>query len=312
MHAKEIIFKELVKRGYSLRNKTRVWNISDSKLWYLTPELSKEFLKIKRYEPYRKAVVDKEISLINTHSKIFFNKFGKKEFNLIDLGCGSGLKTSFIIKNLPEDVKIRYCPVDISPFFIKRAMTRIRGIGSKKIKAIKSFTSDFQNLEEIVGILRSGQFYQNFIMLLGETITHYEINDLLFKLSNDMFAGDHLLIGTGIKKGKDNKVIKRYTLPIFNEWFINIPQSIGLNENEVEYNVRLVDNRAETYYKIKADKKISAGNKTIYFKKDDEIVVAVVYHYTENELKKIFKMYFNSVQIATDKAGTYGLILVKK
>jgi len=33
----DLIFKELLKRGYSLEGNTRIWNLADSKLWYLTP-----------------------------------------------------------------------------------------------------------------------------------------------------------------------------------------------------------------------------------------------------------------------------------
>ena len=44
----DLIFKELIKRGYSLEGNTRVWNIADSKLWYLTPEQSEAFLDIEK------------------------------------------------------------------------------------------------------------------------------------------------------------------------------------------------------------------------------------------------------------------------
>jgi len=38
MKINDLIFKELIKRGYELEGKTRVWDVADSKLWYLTPE----------------------------------------------------------------------------------------------------------------------------------------------------------------------------------------------------------------------------------------------------------------------------------
>ena len=42
----DLIFKELIKRGYSLEGNTRVWNIADSKLWYLTPEQAQGYLDL--------------------------------------------------------------------------------------------------------------------------------------------------------------------------------------------------------------------------------------------------------------------------
>ena len=52
----DLIFKELLKRGYSLRGKTRVWNIADSKLCYLTPNQAQAFLDLERSSEYKKDV----------------------------------------------------------------------------------------------------------------------------------------------------------------------------------------------------------------------------------------------------------------
>ena len=43
-----LIFKELVLRGFSLEGNTRVWNVADSKLWYLNPEQAQAYLEIGR------------------------------------------------------------------------------------------------------------------------------------------------------------------------------------------------------------------------------------------------------------------------
>ena len=50
----DLIFKELIKRGYSLEGNTRIWNIADSKLWYLTPDLPLLLVKrnIENYKYY--------------------------------------------------------------------------------------------------------------------------------------------------------------------------------------------------------------------------------------------------------------------
>ena len=51
----DLIFKELIKRGYSLEGNTRVWNIADSKLWYLTPEQAQGYLDLDADDKYKKA-----------------------------------------------------------------------------------------------------------------------------------------------------------------------------------------------------------------------------------------------------------------
>ena len=55
----DLIFKELLKRGYSLEGNTRVWNLADSKLWYLTPDQAQAFLDLEQSKDYRKDVIQK-------------------------------------------------------------------------------------------------------------------------------------------------------------------------------------------------------------------------------------------------------------
>ena len=54
MQVNDLIFKELIKRGYTLDGNTRVWNIADSKLWYLTPEQAQGFLDLDHDSAYKK------------------------------------------------------------------------------------------------------------------------------------------------------------------------------------------------------------------------------------------------------------------
>ena len=250
------IFKELIKRGYSKKKDFRVWDISDSKLWYLTPELAKGFLNLKKYNPYRARVIDDELELIKQHSKNIIQKLGNKKFNLIDLGCGNGIKAEAFIKSIPNDVLLRYCPVDISEYYIDSTKEKIRSIGSSKISAIKPFVIDFRELDKVVGILRNGEYQKNIYLLLGETISHYDIHDLLYKISQNMLIGDYIIIGNGIRKGKRFVNLDKYKNPLFNEWFIHIMEGLGFSSDEVKVNVRFTNERLEGYYSILKDKSI--------------------------------------------------------
>ena len=60
MNVRDIIFKEFVKNGYARVKGKRVWNIANRSHLHLTPELSKGFLKLLDFEPYRKNVFDVE------------------------------------------------------------------------------------------------------------------------------------------------------------------------------------------------------------------------------------------------------------
>jgi len=308
----QTIFKELVKRGHSLKNGTRVWDIADSKLWYLTPELSKGFLNLKRYQPYRKAVVEREIELLKKEANNIVGGFKHKSFNLVDLGCGSGKKAETFVGTLNRDVRLRYCPVDISPYFIERASETISNIRSGKVSSIRNFVSDFENLADILGVLRSSQFQHNLVLLLGETLSHYDVNDFLYNLSKDMFKGDCLVIGNGIRVGERFVALEKYKDPLFNDWFIHVVKGLGFDENEVEYNARFANRRLEGYYIVKTDKTVEYDGKKVTFKKGDEIVVAIQHKFFEKELKKFCGMYFKSVEIKKSDDGEYCLIVCKK
>ena len=312
MQVNDLIFKELIKRGYSLEGKTRVWNVADSKLWYLTPELSKGFLNLFKYEPYRKAVIDTEINLIKKHTSHIIQKFGNKKFNLIDLGCGSGKKTSEFVKNLPSDVKLLYSPVDISKYFIDKSIEEVKNVDSNRVEKIKPFVSDFKDFDDIIGALRSVDYQDNIVLLLGETLSHYDINELLHTLSEPMFSGDILIIGNGYRVGKRFVAIEKYKDSLFNEWFINIMRGLSFKDSEVEYDVRFANDRLEAFYKILADKTVSLGGKKVEFKKGDEVVVATQNKMFLDELKKFCKMYFSEVEILADEQKEYCLVVCKK
>ena len=84
----DLIFRELIKRGYSLEGNTRVWNIADSKLWYLTPEQAQGYLDLEKDEKYQKNVIQKvHDDIINMNdnfncSKIFYSHNSSKELDL--------------------------------------------------------------------------------------------------------------------------------------------------------------------------------------------------------------------------------------
>ena len=63
MEINDLLFKELLKRGYKLEGTKRVWDLADSKLWYLTPKQAQGFLDLEKTENYRKSIIQREISI---------------------------------------------------------------------------------------------------------------------------------------------------------------------------------------------------------------------------------------------------------
>ena len=121
MQVNDLIFKELIKRGYSLEGKTKVWNIADSKLWYLTPEQAKAFLDMEKFDRVQKMYMEKEIDLLKENFDKILEEINSRSLNVIDLGCGNGKKAFEFIENFKDKSKIKYCPIDINKFMIKEA-----------------------------------------------------------------------------------------------------------------------------------------------------------------------------------------------
>lgn len=313
MNANQVIFGELMKSGYSVRGKNKIWNLSDPKILYITPQLADGFLKLSSFKPYKEKVYDVELKLLKENAVKILESTKRKDLNLIDLGCADGRKAMEFIAALNGKGNIRYCPVDISSFFINKSIDNIKSKNFKNVKDYAPSVSDFENFGNILGLYRNESYQKNLILLLGSTLANFEINDFLFRLSNGMFEGDFIVIGNGIRNNGPRFVsLETYKHKMFDDWFFEAMRALGFKKNEVEYDARFTNSRVECFYKINVDKKISSLENELEFKKGDEIVIAVLYKYFEEELFKFTKRYFRTVEIVKDSEGGYALLICKK
>ncbi len=313
MQVNDLIFKELIKRGYSLEGKTRVWNIADSKLWYLTSEQAKGYLNLDYDQGYKKNTGQGVAEdLIKTHIKEIADMIGEGPVNIIDLGCGDGSKAAtFIkeIKKLKPALKVRYCPVDISGYMVSEAIKTFSKMNIEIIE-FKYNISDFENLENITPLLRSDEFDKNMILLLGNTLGNFEINELLYEIRTGMEKGDLFLVDTAVDDNKQEERAEAYQKnKKLNEWLIHIPLQLGLDKKDVELGVRFRNSRIEAYYTLKNDKKVAFQEKTVYFSKGDQIVVVVAYKHNKDDLKSYLNMHFDDVMVKISKDNSKALAL---
>ena len=311
MQINDLIFKEFLKRGYKIEGKTRVWDVADSKLWYLTPKQAQGFLDLSKTEGYKKTIIEKEVSLIKQHMKDFAYVLPKTSCNIIDLGCGDGEKASLFIHELAKHMKIKYCPIDISSYMVSRAAKTIRKMKVGEVLEFCWNISDFENLNNITPLFREAGFETHFMMLLGNTLGNFDREDILHGIKTSMNKDDILLIGNGLINGNENW-IEEYKDIIIDKWLVQIPQQLGLTKNDITYDVRFVNSRIEELYVLKSDKTIKHLGRTLNFKKGDVIITAISYKYTKSEFKKILEKFFPDVKIYSDPKNTYGLALYKR
>jgi len=308
----DLIFKELIKRGYSLEGNTRVWNIADSKLWYLTPAQAQAFLDLEKSEDYQKSVIQAEVDLINRNVKEIIQKCGNEPVNIIDLGCGDGKKALLFIKHLIGKIKFRYCPIDISSYMVQKALETIRNLGVEDVVEFKWNISDFENLENISSLLRQGEFRKNFVLLLGNTLGNFEINELLYEIRSAMKEGDVLLIGNGLNAQHPEDILRSYNNLEVDNFLCKIPLQLGLPKDGVKLGARFRNSRVELYYALLSEREIVFQGKRITFNRGDQIVVAVSYKYEKNDFMAFMKMYFDDVKMFVTADSSYALVLCKK
>jgi len=308
----DLIFKELVKRGYSLEGNTRIWNIADSKLWYLTPDQAQAFLDLEDEKEYRKQVTQNEINLINGNINEIINKFGNEPINIIDIGCGDGRKAEIFIKNF-KNHRIRYCPIDISSYMVNKSLERLKRIDAvEEVVKFQWNISDFDNIENISFLLRQGEYKRNLFLLLGNTLGNFEINELLYTIRSSMKDGDFLLIGNGLDNRKPEEILKSYDNNFFKKFSIQPVTQLGINKKDLEFGVRFMNSRVESFFTITKPQEIKFLDKNVVLQKGDQIVVVVSYKYNKNDFKSFLNLYFDDVMTNVSKDDSYALALCKK
>jgi uncharacterized SAM-dependent methyltransferase len=313
----DLIFKELIKRGYSLEGNTRVWNIADSKLWYLTPEQAQGYLDLDSDESYKKDIGQPQgEDLIKENIVEILDKIGDGPINIVDLGCGDGKEAAAIVKEIKKikpNLKLRYCPIDISGYLVAKAIETFSKLGVDEIVEFQYNISDFENLENVTPLLRIGDFKKNLILLLGNTIGNFEVNELLYEIRTSMEKGDLFLLDTAVNDNKQEQRAQSYSHnKKFNDFLLHVPLQLGLLKEDLEWGTRWRSPRIEFYFTIKNNREIKFQNKTLQFNKGDQIIIAIAYKHDKHDLKTYLNMHFDDVIVKVSKDNSKAIALCKK
>jgi uncharacterized SAM-dependent methyltransferase len=309
----DVVFNELLKRGYSVEGKNKVWNIADSKLWYLTSEQAQAFLDLENKDTKQKMFAKKEMDLLKQKFSELTSGIMDKYVTIIDLGCGNGQKALSFIKQFKDKSKVRYCPIDVNEFMVQQAFknfSKHKGINMVKFK---SNILDFINFNTIADTLEKDKFKTSYILLLGGNLENSDVHELLHEIRSSMHEGDYLLIGNKIAHPDPMKMVQYYnhSKPI-DALLSKTMEQLGFNSSEINYGARFRGNRIEVLYTVKNDKVIVSRGKKIEFKAGDKVIVTISYKYTQDSLKEVLMMYFDDVEVFVSKDDVFALALCKK
>ena len=310
----DLIFKEIIKRGYSLMGNTRIWNIADSKLWYLTSKQAQAYLDLENSEDYSNQMFSVEIEMLKKYMpEIAENILHGSDVNIIDIGCGDGKKAVVPLDVLHKRTKVRYCPIDISSYMVTKAIEKIKKMNKGEVVEFKWNISDFDNLENVASLLRDKEFRQNFLLFLGSTVSNFEIHEVMYEIVEAMEEEqDYLLMGVALNSTPPEKLLSSYKTSSVDDFLSLILTQVGLKKEDIELDVRYENSRVELYYKINKDRRLILEDKMIDFHKGDQILVSVSYRYNEGELRRVLNIYFEDCKFYFNKDKTWALILCKK
>ena len=313
-HVHDLVFKELIKQGYSKEGDSKLWDLSDSKLSYLTPEQAQAYLDFQSVTQYKNALSSKEINLIKANINLLVETFKGQPLNIIDLGCGDGKKVVSFIEQLNSVAKIRYCPIDISGYMVDKAIHRVKDMGVGEVIEFQWNISDFENLQNIVRLLTSGVYKRNLFLLLGNTLGNFEMHELLHQIRNSMGVNDYLLIGNGINNNKvDESVVEFLKKSKEHALFEKLlPMQLGFKEDELKYVPRFMHSRLEMVTEVLRGREVTIRDKTISIKKGDKFLCAFCYYLKDDEFKSMMNLYFSEASVFVYEAGSYAIALCKK
>ena len=268
METNKIILKELIKRGYTEKNGSNMWNIRDSKLWYLNNKQAQAFLDLKSSETYVNGIIIKEVKLIDDNIKEILETIGDN-INIVDIASRDGRKANRILKHLTAKKNIKYYPVDTHKFMTDKAIQKIQNLNVvESSEAI--IVESFLKIENIGDNLT---YPKTVFLLLGNNLGNFEINEMLYEARKIMKDEDLLIIGNGIDNENDKESLKAYTSKQINDFFIEIPKQLGFSEEDLEFGLKYENSRVQIFYTIKNNFTIKEKKDTIEFKKGETFTV---------------------------------------
>ncbi|MEM4330409.1 MAG: L-histidine N(alpha)-methyltransferase [Candidatus Pacearchaeota archaeon] len=310
---KEIILKEFVKRGYSLEDNCCVWDVSDSKLWYISEEQAKLFIKIEKIDEKQRKFKEEEIKLIRKNFKEILKFIKNKKINVIDLGCGDGKKAFELLSLIKKDCEIRYFPIDINKYMLQEAKKNLEKIKEVHFMKEKENLMNFFEIRKISNKIRDSNFRTHLFLLLGGTLENCDVHELLYEIRSSMKEEDLLLIGNKLAHPSKKKMIDYYlNNDSIKNLLIKTLEIIGFKKKDLDYKVRFRKERIEMFFEVKKDYSFYTNKKKLEFKKGDKIIIAVSYKYNEDRFREILSTYFDNVELFLSPKKDFVLALCMK
>ncbi|MDP9079627.1 MAG: L-histidine N(alpha)-methyltransferase [Bacteroidota bacterium] len=222
---------------------------------------------------------------------------GGGDFDLVELGAGDAIKTSFLLKYLLEQrIKFTYKPIDISENIINYLNStlpftlpgiEIEGLNGDYLEMLKKAGADSQK--------------RKVVLFLGSSIGNMNIADateFCAEVRKTLSFGDMLLIGMDLRKNP-NTILAAYNdkCGITKQFNLNLLTRIN-NELGADFDVRQFDHfptydprtgACKSFLVSLKAQVIQIGSYTISFQKDEIIDMEISQKYTLEDTRELAK-----------------------
>ncbi|SHL96191.1 L-histidine N(alpha)-methyltransferase [Mucilaginibacter sp. OK098] len=250
---------------------------------YLDKSQSQAYITMIEADKFSSLLHDPTLNLIEKYKhKILKGFTGKLSF--YDLGPGMPTKTIPLLKQLQETgVPFDYFPVDVSENFLNITEKEINKIGI----TCHRINSLFEDLPKVIVNDKN----EEKLFFIGLTFNNYR-PDKILKLLKQLAGNDGtcLIITEYFKK----KNIETILLPYrdkYAEYFNYLSLKLaGIEQEQLSYFTEFRNQRIEMGFRVLEDLQLAPD---LVIEKDTEIITAISYRYSKNNLIKHINKYFS-------------------
>lgn len=266
---------------------------------------SKYFYDKKGDRLFQQIMMMPEYYLTKCELDIFKNKTHELEaaivndepFDLIELGSGDALKSGFLLKYLAQkNIEFTYMPIDISGNILSVLDGKLK-TDLPDLNIIPLEGEYFEMLEKATDISKK----RKIVLFLGSNIGNMEPEEayqFCSEVKRKLNPGDLFLIGFDLKKNP-HTILNAYNDPAGITAAFNLNLLKRINEElHADFDIKNfqhyqtydpVSGACRSYIVSLCKQKVSIGDETILFDKNELIDMEISQKFSENDIKKMAK-----------------------
>ncbi|MEN5232720.1 L-histidine N(alpha)-methyltransferase [Sphingobacterium faecium] len=222
-------------------------------------------------------------------------KADKEPFDLIELGAGDAMKSSYLLRHLiDQDVNFSYMPIDISGNILSLLKTNLnKSIPNLEINCLKG--EYFEMIDQATALSSR----RKVVLFLGSNIGNMELEEatqFCTSLRQKLNVGDYLVMGFDLKKHPQT-ILNAYDDPtgITAKFNLNLLARIN-RELEANFDLNLFEHyqtydplngACRSYLISLAAQQVIIDNQQISFLENEPIYMEISQKFSDNDIRQL-------------------------